>query len=364
MSSFLSSSLYSLLFISSVFAFDHPGLLVNDADITRIKSKLAVEADPWQASWDRLTKQKISQSDYVNNAVANISRNGDLGVPANAWHLWQDTAAAFNLALRWKIEGNVSCAETASNILGVWGRTFQEWGPSDENYLTVGLQGYQMVNAAELLRDYAPFESSGNNEAFTIMFREKFVGKNIFFINHQAPSEHNVKHFHANWELANMASAMAFGIYTDNTTLFDYVVDYYKTGDGNGAIKNAITNLVEEPGTGAILGQPQEAGRDQGHTALDFQLLGVVAQQAWNQGEDLYSFNDSRLLRRYEPDPTYETFELTMTKLRVQRSLQPWSRCPLRAMDERYRRLPSDQYISSRCDSVDMGIVLCTLCAG
>ena len=94
-----------------------------------------------------------------------------------------------------------------------------------------------------------------------------------------------------------MASAMAFGVYTDNTTLFDFVVEYFKSGTGNGAINNAITNLVLEPGTGVTMGQPQEAGRDQGHTSLDFQLLGVIAQQAWNQGVDLYGYNNSRILQ-------------------------------------------------------------------
>jgi len=120
--------------------------------------------------------------------------------------------------------------------------------------------------------------------------------ENMFFLNHEAGSEHNPKHFFANWELCNMASVMAFGVLTENQTLFDFSVEYFKTGIGNGAINNAISNLVQEPGTGKVIGQPQESGRDQGHTGLDFQLLGVIAQQAWNQGVDLYSYNSSRIL--------------------------------------------------------------------
>jgi hypothetical protein len=27
------------------------------------------------------------------------------------------------------------------------------------------------------------------------------------------------------------------------------------------------------------------------------QLFGVIGQQAWNQGEDLFAYNDSRILR-------------------------------------------------------------------
>lgn len=270
--------------------------MVNDADIARIKTKLSAHADPWQASWDKLVSLEYSQSTYVNHAVAGVYRDTANGVTANAELLWHDAAAAFNLALRWKIESNATYAEAASNILGAWGRTLKEFDVNDDEFLTAGLQGHQLVNAAELLRDYAPFESSGNAQAFTTMFQETFLYKNLFFLNHEAGSEHNVRHFFASWELCNMASAMAFGVYTDNATLFDFVVEYFKTGEGNGAINIGISNLVSEPGTGVIMGQPQEAGRDQGHTSLDFQLFGVVAQQAWNQGTDLYSYNSSRIL--------------------------------------------------------------------
>jgi hypothetical protein len=323
MPSLLWSILQSSLFLSSVSAFSHPALLVTNADIARIKTRLTARADPWQASWEKLVSLKYSQATYVNQAVTRVHRGEYNGAASNAALLWHDVAAAFNLGLRWKIEGNASCAEAASNILGAWGRTLKNLDDTDDQYLLAGLQGSELVNAAELLRDYPSFESSGNAEAFKKMFQEVFVTKNIFFLNHQAPSEHNVKHFHANWELCNMASAMAFGVYTDNTTLFDYVIDYFKNGDGNGAINNAFTNLVEEPGSGVIMAQPQEAGRDQGHTALDFQLLGVIAQQAWNQGVDLYAYNNSRILLG-SATTTYETPHTDhFMQGRVLRPLQP-----------------------------------------
>jgi hypothetical protein len=121
------------------------------------------------------------------------------------------------------------------------------------------------------------------------------------WLNHEEQSEHNILHFFANWELCNIASAMALGVLTDNQTVWDFAVNYFKTGEGNGAINNAVSNMVEEPGSGVLLGQGQESGRDQGHSALDIQLLGVIGQQAWNQGEDLFSYNDSRILRGWVP---------------------------------------------------------------
>lgn len=294
----------SLLFLFSclvyqIGAYVHPGLLVSESDITRIIAKLDAQAEPWTASWQDLTSLKYSQANYTSNAVSVVYRSAEGSNAANAEDLWHDAAAAFNLALRWKIENDTDCASTAAGILVDWANTLTSLGTSDDQYLTSGLQGHELANAAELLLDYSPFVEDGFS-AVSDMLTNIFLAKNIYFLNHQAPSEHNHKHFFANWELANLASAMAIGVVTDNQTAFDYAIDYFKNGTGNGAIMNAITNLVEEPGTGRLLGQGQEAGRDQGHAGLDFQLLGVIGQQAYNQGEDLYGYADNRILQGAE----------------------------------------------------------------
>lgn len=287
-----------LFLLPLVSAFVHPGLLVTSSDITRINTKLAAQLDPWQSSWDKLISIEYSQSTYTNHAVSGIYRDTVGDITENAENLWHDAAAAFNLGLRWKVEGDTQYAEAAANILTAWGEKLKNFDVGDDQYLTTGFQGHQLVNAAELIRDYTPF-ADGGLKTFTDMFSNVFLTKNMYFLNHEAGSEHNPKHFFANWELGNMASVMAFGVLTENKTLFDFSVEYFKTGIGNGAINNAISNLVQEPGTGKTMGQPQESGRDQGHTGLDFQMLGVIAQQAWNQGVDLYSYNNSRILLGY-----------------------------------------------------------------
>ncbi|KAH8661729.1 chondroitin AC/alginate lyase [Ilyonectria robusta] len=287
------NTLSFLWVLPTVFAFSHPGLLVTDQDIARAKTKIAAEKEPWIGSWNKLISLEFSSASYTNNAVSSIARaeNGEL--------LWHDAAAAFNLALRWKISGNDSYAAAASDILVAWASKLQALtGGGDDDYLTAGLQGYELANAAELLRDYAPFADNGLS-AVTSMMTTIFLPMSVDFLNHILGSEHNVKHFFANWELCNVASAMAIGVLADNQTAWDFAVDYFKNGVGNGAIGNTITNIVEEPGTGKPLGQGQESGRDQGHSSLNFQLLGAIGQQAWNQGEDLFAYNNSQYFARY-----------------------------------------------------------------
>ncbi|KAF5670131.1 GPI anchored [Fusarium circinatum] len=279
---------FSFLFPLS-YAFTHPGLLVTDTDITRIKTKLVEKKEPWTASWNKLTSIPFSSADYKNNAVKEVNRgqNGEV--------LWHDAAAAFNLALRWKVSGEDQYAETASEILVAWADTLEILSGGDDAYLTAGLQGYELANAAELLRDYQPFAKNGLSKVID-MFNKIFLPMNLDFLNHVLGSEHNVKHFFANWEQCNIASAMAIAVLTDNQTTWDFAVDYFKHGEGNGAINNGISNIVEEPGTGKAIGQGQESGRDQGHSAMNFQVLGAIGQQAWNQDEDLFAYNNSRIL--------------------------------------------------------------------
>ncbi|CAK7216679.1 hypothetical protein SCUCBS95973_002888 [Sporothrix curviconia] len=292
---------FSLLALASAVlttsaSFVHPGLLVTDADIARAASKIAVQADPWYQSWNTLTGLSYASADYVPNAVANLSRD------TNGENLWHDAAAAFNLALRWRISGNDSFADAAARVLTNWSSTLVAvTGSGDDDFLSAGLQGYELANAAELLRTYTPFVESGGLAAVQTMMETKFLPLNMFFLYHLDGSEHNVLHFFANWELAQLATVQAIAVLTENQTAWDFATDYLYSGIGNGCINNAISNLVEEPGSPAtLLGQGQESGRDQGHSALDHQLLGVVAQQAWNQGEDVYGFNDSRILRGIE----------------------------------------------------------------
>lgn len=45
-----------------------------------------------------------------------------------------------------------------------------------------------------------------------------------------------------------------------------------------------------ESGGNKKLGQNREAERDQGHAMLDFALLGVLAQQTYSQGTDLFGY--------------------------------------------------------------------------
>jgi hypothetical protein len=97
--------------------------------------------------------------------------------------------------------------------------------------------------------------------------------KNMMFqvfypMNHDFLTHHNgdrcLTHFYANWDLCNMTSVLAIGVLSDDRTIYNEAIDYFKNGGGCGAIGNVVYYL--HPGN---LGQWQvESGRDQGHVTL------------------------------------------------------------------------------------------------
>ena len=99
----------------------------------------------------------------------------------------------------------------------------------------------------------------------------------------------------SNWGLCAMAASLAIGVLCDNQKIVNSVIDYFKSGMGNGAI-NMMTYYLH-PG---FMGQTQESGRDQCHNSLSVVLVSLLCEMAWNQGVDLYGYDNNRVLSACE----------------------------------------------------------------
>lgn len=269
--------------------FVHPGLLHTRKDFERIRNFVDAEQKPFALDWVKLNAQ--ADPDYVPNPHPTVWRGKQTEGPNNVADLFTDVGAAYVLAIRWKVGGGDEYAEAAARILDSWSSTLLEIrGPSDR-FLASGLQGYQIANVAEILRGWSGWTGLDSTVDMLV---------NIFYsMNHEFTTQHlgmPADHYWANWDLANLASMMAIGVVAENHEIWNEAIEYFKSGLGMGAIENAIWTLHTENGTGKVLGQGQEAGRDQGHAILDFALLGVIGQQAYSQGVDLWGYLDNRLL--------------------------------------------------------------------
>ncbi|GAA3990145.1 hypothetical protein GCM10022210_49560 [Mucilaginibacter dorajii] len=84
---------------------------------------------------------------------------------------------------------------------------------------------------------------------------------------------------------------MGIGVFCDDTAKYNEAVNYFKTGIGNGSLLNTFWQPT---------GQIAEMGRDQPHASLGPAALAEMCQTAWNQGLDLYSYSDNRLMTGFE----------------------------------------------------------------
>ena len=270
----------------------HPGMLHTDADFERMATQVDAGASPWITSWDILTSNSHSSETYEASPHEIVYRGYDGTNPENYADLFNDAAAAYALGLRYKITNDTIYADAAVGILNAWASTLTSIQGTSDAALAAGIYGYQMANAAEIVRDYSGWGVE-DQEVFKLMMVDVFYSiSNDFLVRH---NDAETDHYWANWDLCNMANIMAIGILTDDQAKFDEAVTYFESGVGNGNIHLAIWQLYTED-DGKVLGQGQEAGRDQGHATLDFSLLGVVAQMAYNQGVDLFEYEDNLIL--------------------------------------------------------------------
>ncbi|MFJ5993588.1 alginate lyase family protein [Streptomyces sp. NPDC092370] len=262
----------------------HPGLLHTRADLDRMAAGVRAGARPYAAGFAKLTANRHAQSGWQANPQAIVYRGS--GSPENYRILYNDIHAAYQNALRYHVSGEEAHADTAVAILNAWSGKLTALEGSADRFLAAGLYGYQFANAAELVRDHGDFE----------LGRARDLLLNVFHpLSDDFLTRHNgavVTNYWPNWDLAAIACVLATGIFCDQRAVVERAVEYFKHGDGMGSVKHAIP-VVHEDG----LGEWVEAGRDQGHALLGVGLMGTVCEMAWNQGIDLYGYDDSRFLK-------------------------------------------------------------------
>jgi len=276
-------------------AFVHPGLLHSAEDFERMITKVAAGAQPWKSGWDVLLANPHSSLNWTPNPAPVVYRG--TGSPQNYAQLYNDIAAAYALAIRWKISGDTAYADKSVQILNAWSAVLTGIDGTSDKFLASGIYGYEIANAAEIMRTY-PGWSAADFDRFKNMMLTVFYPMNHdFLLNHNGAC---ITHYWANWDLCNMASTLAIGVLADDRAIYNEAIAYFKTGTGNGAIEHVVDYLYPDN-----LGQWQESGRDQGHSALGVGLLGAFSEMAWNQGDDMYSYSQDRFMAGAEYVASY-----------------------------------------------------------
>lgn len=294
--------------------FAHPGMLHTQEDFDRIKSKVNADIYPWSEGWEVLTANSHSSSSYsLKGPVKKLIRGGSSAEEPesdNYSTAFNDAAAAYQNAIRWKISDDTLHANKAIQILNAWASTCDTITGNSNIALGAGLYGYQFANAAEIMRDYDGWAAK-DFMAFKQWLLDVFYPVSYRFLETHWGTCNS--HYWSNWDLCNIATIMSVGILCDSVEIYSYAIDYLMNGIGNGQLEKTINYIHEKSSNDDIdLGQLQESGRDQGHALLSVGLLGTICQMAHSQGEDVYGYDDNRVLKGAEYAAKYNFANLSV----------------------------------------------------
>jgi len=285
-------------------------------DFARIREKLAVNEEPWVSGYQRLITNSHTvltwngphPTEFIIRGAA--TANGR----ENYMNAARSVAAAYQKALVYRIghEDNArTYADQAVNILNRWANENKHLDGNSNVSLASGLYGYQFALAGELMRNYDGWDQEDFAKFQQWLLNVFYPANMDFLIRH-----HNCwdDHYWTNWDMCNIASLMAIAIVCDRRDIYNWALEALQGNYGepigpadpnqrrvvgNGYWFKAM-NYVHITEDGEELAQQQESGRDQGHTVMNIGLFGVIAQMAWNQGDDLFGLGDNLFLKNSE----------------------------------------------------------------
>ncbi|MGN0233741.1 MAG: alginate lyase family protein [Bacteroidaceae bacterium] len=279
-----------LLFFAALFftasaqrVFNHPGSILSQADLDRIRMHVEAGDEPWASCWKELQADNLSKSTYTAQPSTEIG--GSNGTRQRAA---QDAYAAMLNAIEWHVTGKVAYADCAAEILTAWANKL----------VTVQDELYQypcraFIVAAELLRTQEGFYE-GWAETDRAMFLEKvrtlMVPACRKFCTYQGT--------HPSWYTPCALSVLAGGVLLDDEEMYQEGYDLMMATNHWGTMYGGSI----EPS-----GQMREMGRDNVHGGLTLGDITQACLVAWNQGDDMFGEGEDRLLRGMEYWCRYNT---------------------------------------------------------
>ena len=273
--------------------FVHPGMLHTAEAFEKAKQNVTNQVQPNLDTWNVLLNDGYTKDAGWARPLQTVVRGG---TGQNYAQFYIDITRAYQKALAWKVGDIGYYGDQACSILNSWSATMTGIAGNADRYLAAGIYGYELANVAEIMRDHPSFDK----EAMDNLLLNVFYPMNNWFLRN-----HNDAHFGnywANWDLCNIASIMAIGIFTDREDIYNQAIEYYKSGMGNGSLYNAMPFAFDNG-----MAQWQESCRDQGHCTFGIGLCAAICEMAWNQGDDLYRLSDNRFLKAAEYVAAYNS---------------------------------------------------------
>lgn len=316
--------------------FAHPGISHKKSDLDRLKAMVQAKIDPWYTSYLNLSKESLAQYNYTVRGKKTFTTVTQDGLNYSAFS--SDVKAAYLNAIMWAATGDVRHADKAVEILNAWQNLTCFTGGGTES-LNAGRVAWQLIEAAEIIKstyngwlpeDIQKFKDMLVYPGYSNVAKPSNLSGilgTFYWRVYQGDCAR-----HGNQDLFGWRVVMSMGIFLDNEIMYDRALRYF-TGLSHRAddipyvsgppinstsptasneycltySRNGEQNTIPDYGYNGVLpyfiwenGQCQESSRDQDHAILGLGLISSLAEMAWNQGEDIYSMFNNRILKGYE----------------------------------------------------------------
>lgn len=260
--------------------FIHPGVLLDRADLKRMKANLAV--DPWKTAFELFAAKSTASLDYMmRGPFKEVGGKPDL----HRFEYIDDMSAVQDQAVMWYLTGNAAHAEKAMRILEAWAGTHRKWSGETWGGLLRGDFGLRAIVGAEILRATYPDWTREVDQTVRQYVDEMLSWKSGPSFSDPATDEIGT----GNQGAAQLKAIMAAAIYLDDEKQFDYVVRAVRENKCASLARNSRPS-----------GQNAESGRDQGHALGGIGGFMAIANLASKQGVDLFGDLDNRMLGEME----------------------------------------------------------------
>lgn len=281
--------------------FVHPGLMHTEQDFERIRRGLAA-GDPQVTAAYQVLRDCWVANKAVNDcwAIDAWIKRGVAG-DENYMNCYRNAAKAYQCALLWRITGERQWADRALYVLNTYADVTVGLTGNTNQSLIPAFIGYQLANAAELMRGCEYWDAKDFEDFKQWMIDVWFVTAQDFLERRHdtVEREGNWYHYHSNWGVGNALFCVSLGVLCDLPDIYNYGMYWLKEGPGNESLLAGpemcgdgwgLVPWCHEDGRGPLgyLNQMQESGRDQGHAMAALGQVSYWMQTAYNQGDNAF----------------------------------------------------------------------------
>jgi alginate lyase len=282
-------------------AFTHPGVLLDRAQLDRMRQQVQSGAQPQKAAYDAMRASSFGSLSYTPKprAVVECGSYSDPNIGCTDER--NDAVAAYTHALTWYVTQDGRYAQKAMQIMDAWSAVLRDHTNSNAP-LQTGWAGASWSRAAELIR-HTYSGGWSQLDRFSTMLRDVYLPE----IRNGAGCKNG------NWELIMTDAMIGIAVFLDDQATFDKAVSLwrgrlpgyvYLTSDGS--LPKAPSTCPSKDTRDELVaywhgqstfsqGLAQETCRDFGHTGWGFAAAAHIAETAWHQGLDLYAEQKLRL---------------------------------------------------------------------